>query len=226
MRKSHVLLKVCTRTYWYVLTCNEVKFLYCHVQVCTGPYWYTRVHTILLDPVQVYRIPDVGYLGLWSLQAISGSDFMSLIDNSFRQQAMGGRDWGRREGGVVLQPALMKPFWWPREGRGGFKNMHAHTLAHARSHAHANARVHARTHTRTHTHARTHTQARKHAPAHLHPHAHTLTRTRSHARAHTHTRTHTHTTRSQSPSKRVQFTTTPSIRTVFLAVIQHSLSEH
>ncbi len=48
--KPHVLSRVRTRTYQYVLTCAEVKFF---VPVRTGTYEY-----VLPDPVQVYRVQD------------------------------------------------------------------------------------------------------------------------------------------------------------------------
>ncbi len=43
--------------YLYVLVRTFQGILYWHVLVCTGMYWYVPVHTILPDPVQVYRIP-------------------------------------------------------------------------------------------------------------------------------------------------------------------------
>ena len=57
MRNIHVLLIVYTCTY-YVLVRTFQGILYSHVPVCTGIYQYVPVHTILPDPVQVYRIPD------------------------------------------------------------------------------------------------------------------------------------------------------------------------
>jgi len=44
--------------YLYVLVRTFQGILYWHVPVCTGMYRYVPVHTILPDPVQVYRIPD------------------------------------------------------------------------------------------------------------------------------------------------------------------------
>ena len=44
--------------YLYVLVRTFQGILYWHVQVCTSMYRYVPVHTILPDPVQVYRIPD------------------------------------------------------------------------------------------------------------------------------------------------------------------------
>ncbi len=50
--------------YLYVLVRTFQGILYSHVPVCTGTpvctcmYRYVPVHTILPDPVQVYRIPD------------------------------------------------------------------------------------------------------------------------------------------------------------------------
>ena len=44
--------------YLYVLVRTFQEILYWHVPVCTGMYQYVPVHTILPDPVQVYRIPD------------------------------------------------------------------------------------------------------------------------------------------------------------------------
>ena len=46
--------------YVLVRTFSEILRLYWYVPVCTGMYRYVPVHTILPDPVQVYRIPDVG----------------------------------------------------------------------------------------------------------------------------------------------------------------------
>ena len=45
--------------YLYVLVRTFQEILYWYVPVCTGMYRYVPVHTILPDPVQVYRIPDV-----------------------------------------------------------------------------------------------------------------------------------------------------------------------
>ena len=50
---------VCTSTYQSVRT--NVEFLYWPVPSYTGTYWYVLVCTILPNPVQGYRIPDVGY---------------------------------------------------------------------------------------------------------------------------------------------------------------------
>jgi hypothetical protein len=45
--------------YLYVLRLSKFQeILYWYVPVCTGMYWCVPVHTILPDPVQVYRIPD------------------------------------------------------------------------------------------------------------------------------------------------------------------------
>ena len=46
----------CTQLYIPVRTGQEI--LYLHIPVHTGTYRYIPVHTILPDPVQVYRIPD------------------------------------------------------------------------------------------------------------------------------------------------------------------------
>ena len=43
--------------YLYVLVRTVQGILYWHVPVCTSTYQYVPVHTILPDPVQVYRIP-------------------------------------------------------------------------------------------------------------------------------------------------------------------------
>ena len=48
-----------SRTYLYVLVRTIIEFLYWHVLVHTSMYLYIPVRTILPDPVQVYRIPDV-----------------------------------------------------------------------------------------------------------------------------------------------------------------------
>ena len=48
--------------YLYVLVRTFLEILYWYVQVCTGTYLYVPVHTILPDPVQVYRIPDAWYI--------------------------------------------------------------------------------------------------------------------------------------------------------------------
>ncbi len=47
----------CMYQYVHVRTFQEI--LYWYVPVCTGMYRYVLVHTILPDPVQVCRIPDV-----------------------------------------------------------------------------------------------------------------------------------------------------------------------
>ena len=47
-------------TYRYISVLTGQEFLYLHVPVHTGTYLYILVHTILTDPVQVYRIPDAG----------------------------------------------------------------------------------------------------------------------------------------------------------------------
>jgi hypothetical protein len=44
--------------YLYVLVRTFKEILYWYVLVCTGMCRYVPVHTILPDPVQVYRIPD------------------------------------------------------------------------------------------------------------------------------------------------------------------------
>ena len=44
--------------YLYVLVRTFQGILYWNVPVCTCMYRYVPVHTILPDPVQVYRIPD------------------------------------------------------------------------------------------------------------------------------------------------------------------------
>ena len=46
--------------YLYVLVRTFQGILYWYVLVCTSTYQYVPVHTILPDPVQVYRIPDGG----------------------------------------------------------------------------------------------------------------------------------------------------------------------
>ncbi len=43
----------------YIPVSTGQEILYLHIPVRTGIYRYTPVHTILPDPVQVYRIPDV-----------------------------------------------------------------------------------------------------------------------------------------------------------------------
>ena len=45
-------------SYQYVPVRTDQEFLYWHVPVRTGTYQYIPVHTILPDPVQVYRIPE------------------------------------------------------------------------------------------------------------------------------------------------------------------------
>lgn len=45
--------------YWYVPVRTVFKCMYRYIPVHTGTYWYIPVCTILPDPVQVYRIPDV-----------------------------------------------------------------------------------------------------------------------------------------------------------------------
>ena len=45
--------------YWYVPVRTYIKCMYQYVPVRTGTYRYILVRTILPDPVQVYRIPDV-----------------------------------------------------------------------------------------------------------------------------------------------------------------------
>ena len=55
--KKHSCLVNCI--YLYVLVRTFQGILYWHVLVCTGMYRYVQVHTILPDPVQVYRIPEV-----------------------------------------------------------------------------------------------------------------------------------------------------------------------
>jgi hypothetical protein len=45
-------------TYRYMPVRTGQEFLYLHVPVHTSAYRYIPVHTILPDPVQVYRIPD------------------------------------------------------------------------------------------------------------------------------------------------------------------------
>jgi hypothetical protein len=54
----HVMFLVHSGTYQYVLDKNSCTCMYRYV-VRTGTYQYIPVHTILPDPVQVYRIPDV-----------------------------------------------------------------------------------------------------------------------------------------------------------------------
>jgi hypothetical protein len=56
--------------YLYVLVCTFLEFLYWYVPVCTGMYRYVLVHTILPDPVQVYRIPDV-HTGTYHFQVMN-----------------------------------------------------------------------------------------------------------------------------------------------------------
>ena len=60
-QKTTRLLKVTARTcmYWYIPVCTNWEFLYWPVPSCTGTYWYVPVRTILPNPVQGYRIPDV-----------------------------------------------------------------------------------------------------------------------------------------------------------------------
>ena len=49
-------------TYQYVPVRTGHLFLYWSVPVCTCTYRYIPVRTILPDPVQVYRIPDVTFI--------------------------------------------------------------------------------------------------------------------------------------------------------------------
>ena len=59
VRKPLNYLKVRTGMYRYILLRTNMEFLYCPVPSRTGTYWYVPVRTILPNPVQGYRIPDV-----------------------------------------------------------------------------------------------------------------------------------------------------------------------
>ena len=67
-------------TYQYVPVRTGHLFLYWSVPVCTCTYKYIPVRTILPDPVQVYRIPDVYtryiqiYLKITELASSGNSD--------------------------------------------------------------------------------------------------------------------------------------------------------
>ena len=62
--------------YLYVLVRTFQGILYWpgNVLVCTGMYRYVPVHTILPDPVQVYRIPDAVtlYITVWEISSTQG----------------------------------------------------------------------------------------------------------------------------------------------------------
>ena len=78
VRKPLNYLKVTVRTgmYQYILVRTNMEFLYCPVPSRTGTYWYVPVRTILPNPVQGYRIPDVAINLFWIvLFAIIGLNF-------------------------------------------------------------------------------------------------------------------------------------------------------
>ena len=70
VRKPLNYLKVRTGMYRYILLRTNMEFLYCPVPSRTGTYWYVPVRTILPNPVQGYRIPDVGHGGIWILATL------------------------------------------------------------------------------------------------------------------------------------------------------------
>ena len=90
VRKPLNYLKVRTGMYRYILLRTNMEFLYCPVPSRTGTYWYVPVRTILPNPVQGYRIPDVLHAS-----GIVKSYMAFLKDDSFKHTSCK-RAWASR----------------------------------------------------------------------------------------------------------------------------------
>jgi hypothetical protein len=106
--EKHSCLVNCMYLYVLVRTFQEILYWYVSVSVCTGMYRYVPVHTLLPDPVQVYRIPDGifegadGVSALWTaLYYGQGEECPSLNEHAVFMKFLRESSLG------VLEPSLM-----------------------------------------------------------------------------------------------------------------------